>query len=167
MEPQTMEQQTEEEQSEEPQPEVWYAIDPEWYAQRGVDLAHTVRRRRCADCAESGFPPKGTAKRRSRKDATNADLFWDVEMQSIGACCSAKAGYLTTETSILEAVFRLLLRNGNQPLSVQEFYEGFGIIYGGFNLKRLALPSDGDLQRLGAVQPIELNWVRPRTGLGK
>ena len=136
MEPQTTEPQTEGEQSEEPRPEVWYVIDPEWYAQRGVDLAHTVRRRRCADCAESGFPPKGKTKKRSRKDAPGADLSWDVEMQSIGACCSAKAGYLTTETSILEAVFRLLLRNGNQPLSVQEFYEGIKESWAGLEYLR-------------------------------
>ena len=124
MEALTTEPQTEGEQSEESQQEVWYAIDPDWYTERSVDLVHTVRLRRCADCAESGFPPKGTTKRRSRKGAPDADLSWDVEMQSIGACCSTKAGYLTAETSLMEAVFRLLLRNGNQALSVQELYEG-------------------------------------------
>jgi hypothetical protein len=123
MEAQTTKQETGDEQPEESQQEVWYIIDPEWYAQRNVGLAYTVRLRRCADCAESGFPPKGTTKRRSRKGAPDADLSWDVEMQSIGACCSAKAGYLTAETSILEAVFRLLLQNGNQPRSVQQLYE--------------------------------------------
>ena len=66
MEAQTTETQTEGEQSEESQQEVWYVIDPEWYAQRSVDLAHTVRLRRCAECADSGFPSKGRPKSRSR-----------------------------------------------------------------------------------------------------
>ena len=124
MQAQTTEQQPEGEQSEGSQQEVWYVIDPEWYARHGVEFAYTVRLRRCADCAESGFLPKGTTKRRSKKSAPDVDLPWKVEMVSIGACCATKAGYLTTGTSILEAVFRLLLQNGNQPLSVQELYAG-------------------------------------------
>jgi hypothetical protein len=122
MEEQTTEQQTEDEQSGESPQEVWYVIDPGWYTEGGVDLAQTVRLRRCAECAESEYPPKGTSTRRSRKAAP--DLSWKVEMQSIGACCSAKAGYLTAETSLLEAVFRLLLQGGNQPLSLGQLYDG-------------------------------------------
>ena len=123
MEAQTTEQQTEGEQSGESQQEVWYAISPQLYTEGSVDLAHTVRLRRCAECADSGFPPKGTTKRRSRKGAPDPDLSWEVEMQSIGACCSTKAGYLTAETSLMEAVFRLLLQGGNQPLSIEQIYE--------------------------------------------
>lgn len=136
MEAQTTETQTEGEQSEKSQQEVWYVIDPEWYAQRSVDLAHAVRLRRCAECADSGFPPKGRPKSRSRKSAPDADLSWDVEMRSIGACCSAKAGYLSAETSLMEAAFRLLLQNGNQPLSVQGLYEGIRESWAGLEYLR-------------------------------
>ena len=136
MEAQTTEERTESEESEESQEEVWYVIDPELYAERGIDLAHALRLRRCADCAESGFPPKGTAKRRSRKSVSDSELSWEVEMQSIGACCSTKAGYLTAETSLMEAVFRLLIQSGNQPLSVEQLYEGIKESWAGLEYLR-------------------------------
>ena len=45
-------------------------------------------------------------------------------MSTIEACCSLKGGYITAQTPLLEAAFRLLLKSGNRPLSTQELHQG-------------------------------------------
>jgi hypothetical protein len=63
-------------------------------------------------------------------------------MGVIGDCCSRKAGYITPQTSLLEASFRLLLQNGNEPVSAQELYEGIREWWVGLeHLRELNLPA--------------------------
>ena len=104
-----------------------YVIDPQWYEERGVDLAQLVSLRRCGDCAGVEFPLKGAALRRSRTKAgaaaSTASASWEAEMRAIHACCSTKTGYVTAETGLMEAVFRLLLQNANQPMSVDQLHD--------------------------------------------
>ena len=98
--------------------EFWYAIDPAWYEQRQVSLAYVAHLRRCQDCRE-GRPPAGKGRKRAKKDPG-----WEDEMGAITSCCSQKSGYITAQTPLLEAVFRLLLKSGNRPLSTQEMHQG-------------------------------------------
>ena len=99
--------------------EVWYIIDPAWYEQRQVSLAYVAHLRRCQDCRE-GRPPTG----KGRRKRTKKDWGWQDEMAVIAACCSTKSGYITAQTPLLEAAFRLLLKGGNQPLATQEMHQG-------------------------------------------
>lgn len=99
--------------------DLWYAIDPAWYQQRRVSLTYVTHLRRCQECRD-GRPPSGKGRRRrSKKEPT-----WEDEMGAIASCCSQKSGYITAHTPLLEAAFRLLLKNGNQPLSTQEMHQG-------------------------------------------
>ena len=103
-----------------------YVIDPQWYEERGVDLAQLVSLRRCGDCAGVEFPPKGAARRRRAKKgaaASTASASWEAGMRAIHACCSTKTGYVTAETGLMEAVFRLLLQNANQPMSADQLHD--------------------------------------------
>ena len=99
--------------------EVWYVIDPAWYEQRQVSLAYVARLRRCQDCREGTLPVIKGRRRRPKKDPG-----WEDEMGIIAGCCSTKSGYVTAQTPLLEAAFRLLLKSGNQPLSTQEMHQG-------------------------------------------
>ncbi len=99
--------------------EFWCAIDPVWYEQRQISLAYVAHLRRCQDCREGRPPVVKGRRRRAKKDEG-----WEDEMGIIAACCSTKSGYITAQTPLLEAAFRLLLKSGNQPLSTQEMHQG-------------------------------------------
>ena len=90
-----------------------YVIDPEWYVVRRQSLAHVVGQRRCGSCDLSG-----TKKTRRRKGPPSEG--WQAQMQAVAACCSDKPGYILWQTPVLEAVFRTLLANGNEPMNAQE-----------------------------------------------
>ena len=47
-------------------------------------------------------------------------------MKEISSCCSAKPDYLLPGTPLTEAVFRLLLANGNKPMTAEGIREGLG-----------------------------------------
>ena len=133
-----------EETVQEPQVEVLYAIDPQWYEEHQFSAAHLVRLRRCHECQESGFVlPAQRGKSRKRPSASAGALrSWEEEMGAIGDCCSGKAGYITPQTSLLEASFRLLLQNGNQPVSAQELFDGIREWWVGLEyLRELNLPA--------------------------
>ena len=89
-----------------------YVIDPEWYAVRRQSLTYVVGQRRCGSC-----DPSSTKKARSRKKPPEG---WQAQMQAVAACCSEKPGYILWQTPVLEAVFRVLLANGNEPMNAQE-----------------------------------------------
>ena len=50
-------------------------------------------------------------------------------MAIIASCCSKKPGYLTARTPTLEAVFKVLVANQNQPMSASELSQS--IVIGG------------------------------------
>jgi hypothetical protein len=52
-------------------------------------------------------------------EVTRVDAIWEA----IRACCSREADYITTDTPLLESIFRLFLANGNNPLSIIELHE--------------------------------------------
>ena len=121
---------------------ILYAIDSQWHEEHQLSLAHLVRLRRCHECRESGFIlPAERGKSRKRASA-GALRSWEEEMRAIGDCCSGKPGYITPQTSLLEAAFRLLLQNGNQPVSAQELYDGIREWWAGLEyLRELNLPA--------------------------
>ena len=95
-----------------------YAIDPGWYTAQGFSLYYLAELRRCADCQKEANKNKTPEKSKSKT------LDWKSHSKAIQSCCSKKAGYITSQTSILESVFRLLLRTPRQTLSIANLFEG-------------------------------------------
>jgi hypothetical protein len=124
------------EQEQDTQKELLYVVNPRWYDDRKVSLAHLARARRCLECGESGYAMP--AKRGSGKRAGGSRHIgaWKLEMTAIGDCCSKKTGYITLQTSILEAIFRLLLQNDNQPSTAPELYDGISKWWAGLEYLR-------------------------------
>jgi len=52
-------------------------------------------------------------------EVTRVDWLW----HSLRSCCSAHPDYITSNTPIMDAVFRTFLANGNQPLTVRQLHE--------------------------------------------
>lgn len=113
-----------------------YAINPLWYTEHKVSLAHLTRARRCLQCQEEGYAMPSSRGKRKKKAGSASIGSWEVEMAAIRRCCATKAGYITPQTSLLEAIFRLLLQNENQPSTDEELYEGIGKWWAGLEYLR-------------------------------
>lgn len=94
----------------------WYAIDPDWYQAHNVDLADLVRTRRGQ---LGGQVPARESKGRRRATPTKT-LSWEQEMESMAEAAATARGFVTSDTPLLEAVFRTLLAEKNRPLAIQE-----------------------------------------------
>ncbi|MHB0869639.1 MAG: hypothetical protein ACYC66_10245 [Chloroflexota bacterium] len=104
--------------------EVRYFVDPQWYEERGLVFSAVAQGRLCYSCAgklgsfvEERYPvidPKTkrvTFEFRRVPYATNP-------LPIIRDCCSRARDYITPETPLVEAIFRVFLANGNQPMTV-------------------------------------------------
>lgn len=109
----------------EPQSEERYMINVDWYDQNNISFTDVVHARMCAQCqarlgeeTEERYP---VADRRTRR------VTYEVRRVKYGSrplpiirdCCSRRSGYITPDMPVLEAVFRILLANANQPMPLE------------------------------------------------
>ncbi len=94
-----------------------YAIHMDAFEAAGLSFAFTVRNRRCWQCQQT-------------LDDMETPIGDAAEhMREIASCCSGKPDYLLPGTPLTEAVFRLLLANGNQPLTAEEIRGGLSVAW--------------------------------------
>ncbi len=109
--------------------EARYFVDPQWYEERGLAFNIVAQARLCTSCStklgtfvEERYPvidPK--TKRVSfeyRRVAYAAN-----PLPIIRDCCSRARDYITPDTPLLEAIFRVFLANGNQPMTIATIRE--------------------------------------------
>ncbi len=84
--------------------ETLYFIDLDWYQQSGRSFNALVQSRLCPSCRQ--------------KEGDAITLIRD--------CCSKSEDFITPNMPILEAAFRLLLSNGNQPMDLEQMAEELG-----------------------------------------
>ena len=88
-----------------------YQVDLEWYKQNEKDLAGVLTSRRCSNC---------------RKDiGSTPDKYPSVKehFTQFNKCCGTKDEYLGEYMSIKEIVFRILVRDRNQPKTIDSIYK--------------------------------------------
>lgn len=85
-----------------------YVIDPDWFEKHSRSLATVLASRMCYNCK---------VKLEDNPEATVEDLF-----TSIRDCCSQAEGFLEPGLPLQEAVFRLLLKEGNRPLDIEDIH---------------------------------------------
>jgi hypothetical protein len=108
----------------EPAPQTAYHIDERWYQEHGISFPDVVISRMCDECrrrAEAGeeIEERQTVydpKTRRATIETRRVPFAARPVRRIRECCSAKKGYISPDMPVLEAVFRIYLANGNQPM---------------------------------------------------
>ncbi len=83
-----------------------YAIDVQWYQIVGLSFERVIQSRLCAGCLE-----------RSRLEPDFAPI------KAIAECCGDDPDFITPYTPTAEAMFRLLLLNSNQPMTVAQIEE--------------------------------------------
>jgi len=106
-----------------------FFVDSDWYDEHDLVLTDVVHERMCPQCrARLG---EEVEERYPVADRRTGRVTYEVRHTRYGIrpipiirdCCSRKSGYITPEMSTLEAVFRILLANGNQPMPLEHIRE--------------------------------------------
>jgi hypothetical protein len=116
---------------EEVRPAVPYFVDEKWYDEHGLSYHDVVQARMCDACqtraasgevAEEQYTDydKKTGRAFVRKRQVP---FASNPVRRIHDDCSKKKGYITPDMPTLEAVFRIYLANGNQPMPLTHVRE--------------------------------------------
>lgn len=106
-----------------------YFIDTDWYDQHNVSFNDIVHSRMCDQC--QGRLGEETEERYPIADRRTGRVTYEIRRVRYGArpmavirdCCSKKSGFITPEMPALEAVFRILLANANQPMPLEHVRE--------------------------------------------
>lgn len=106
-------QQAEEQKAEPTQPAPRFSIDVGWYGARGRSLATLLARRMC---------PKHQRQWGQRE----AEGPPDKAIAVFKSCCGKEEDFLEHTLSLGEAAFRVLLAEGNRPLSAEEIARRLG-----------------------------------------
>ncbi|MCL4371525.1 MAG: hypothetical protein M1380_11585 [Chloroflexi bacterium] len=116
-------------QEEEPGPtevveEARYFVDPQWYDRRGLAFNVVAQGRLCSSCAaklgtfvEERYPVIDPKTKRVTFEYRRVP-YASNPLPIIRDCCSRARDYITSETPLVEAIFRVYLANGNQPMTV-------------------------------------------------
>ena len=84
----------------------WF-IDLAWYEQYSRSFLDLTHQSLCTKCTEKLGKKK--------KKATQNDV-----LATIKDCCSQSSEYITSKMPQLESIFRIILANENQPMSIEE-----------------------------------------------
>ena len=106
-----------------------YYIDLQWYNEHNRSFQVMAQARMCRSCQAK----LGTAvqERVPKIDPKTGRVVFELQsvpygsnpLSVIRSCCSKERYYITPETPIAEAIFRVLLANGNQPSDAETIRE--------------------------------------------
>lgn len=109
-------------QLEETQDHPRYHIDSSWFDENNLSFVDIVQGRMCDSCRER--IGEEVEDRQPVFDRTAGRMTFEVKRVQYGAnpirvirdCCSRKKNYIVPDMTTLEAIFRIFLANGNQPM---------------------------------------------------
>ena len=99
-------------------PTTRWAIAQDWFDENNRSISDMLKGCLCSKCAdklcsgEKVSPPK-------------------TMIEAIQNCCSQSHGFINERTPLYESIFRFFLRNGNNPVTVQELSEQLSLINSG------------------------------------
>jgi hypothetical protein len=100
-----------------PNLETQFHIDFDWWEREGRDLRVYLQSHLCPECKAIYANHRGTKEvdwiDPDTAEVTRVDALW----QSLRTHCSQMPGFITENTPLLDAIFRVFLANGNSPLS--------------------------------------------------
>lgn len=90
-----------------------FKIDPQRVAAQGRSLQLLLLHRRCASCWGSLV----------QEPAGGLNIEAAEHLKQIARHCSASPDFIHAELPVMEAVFRILLSNGNETMTLKSIYE--------------------------------------------
>jgi hypothetical protein len=109
-----------------------YFIDTQWYDAVGRSFRAMAQGRFCSACqAKIGTATEERVPTVDKKTnrvvyETRETRYGEQPLAVIRSCCSKQRGYITPDTPLLEAVYRVFLATGNQPATVERVREQLG-----------------------------------------
>ncbi len=109
--------------------EARYFVDPQWYEEHGLVFSNVAQGRLCPSCTaklgtfvEERHPVVDPKTKRVTFEFRKVPYAANP-LPVIRDCCSKGRDYITSETPLLEAIFRVFLANGNQPMPLSAVRE--------------------------------------------
>jgi hypothetical protein len=106
-----------------------FFIDLQWYDNNNRSFRVMAQRRFCSSCQkkigteqQERVPAVDPKTGRVVFEMRNVP-FGANPMSVIRTCCSKQRGFITSDTPLLEALFRVFLANGNQPADAERLRE--------------------------------------------
>jgi hypothetical protein len=101
-------------------------IDFDWWKEKGADFRVVLQSRLCSDC-QVKYGAMGTVDKIDWIDPDTAEITQvDGLWHSLRTCCSQRSDYITEQTPMVEAAFRVFLANDNTPLTPRELSQVIG-----------------------------------------
>jgi hypothetical protein len=121
----------EEVEAEPEKPATPYFIDQRWYEDNGLSFPDVIMARMCEACQARAAAGEVAEERYTEYDPKTRRAFQRTRqvpfasnpIKRIREDCSAKKGYISPDMPSLEAVFRIYLANGNQPMPLTHVRE--------------------------------------------
>lgn len=100
-----------------------FHIDLNWFPQNGRDFREELHAVLCDEC-RARFPSPADAGVVDRihpatGEVTRVDALWEA----IADHCARQPGFISPSTPLTVAIFRVLLANGNQPMTPEQMYQ--------------------------------------------
>jgi hypothetical protein len=106
-----------------------FFIDLQWYEDTNRSFRAMAQRRFCPSCQkkigteqQERVPMVDSKTGRVVFEMRNVP-FGTNPMSVIRTCCSKQRGYITSDTPLLEAIYRVFLATGNQPADAERLRE--------------------------------------------
>ena len=133
--------------------EVRYYIDRSWFDENNLAFDDLLVERVCEACR--GRLGEMVEERYTAFDKKSGRMSFELRkvpyghnpVKVIRDCCGKKKGYITPDMPTLEAIFRIYLANGNQPMPLEHVREQLAEWCPGGGCQWLMLPQD-TLERL-------------------
>ena len=106
-----------------PTAETGFHVDFDWWEEQQRNFRIELLSHLCPECRKNFSSHVGTEMVDWVDPETAEVRRVDGLSHSLQDCCSKKADFVSSETSLATATFRLLLANGNQPLSPVEMWQ--------------------------------------------
>ena len=118
----------------EERPAVSYYIEQTWYDANNLSFHDLVVSRMCDSCQARAAAGEEEEERHTVYDQKTRRASFEIRrvpfasnpIKRIREDCSAKKGYILPDMPTLEAVFRIYLANGNQPMPLSHVREQLG-----------------------------------------
>jgi hypothetical protein len=103
-----------------------FRIDYDWWAKQSRDVRVLMWEHLCSECKEK-FGGRVDTQDIDWVDPDTGEItVVDGLTYSLRECCSQREDYITRATPLTASIFRLLIANGNTPLSALELHEKIG-----------------------------------------
>jgi hypothetical protein len=126
----------------------YYQIDPSWFEENHLSFDEVVRARMCDACqarlgseVEERVPVFDKSSGRMRFE-THTGVYGGDPLKVIREHCGRAKNYIHRDMPTLEAIFRIFLANGNQPMTLDQVREQLAEWCPGGGCQWLLLPRE-------------------------